>query len=151
MPRIKGLFVNRRAVVGGLFASGLLSALSVAAVRNLQVSSGTQSGTTSQTTTQTQPLATSEMDRWSRMVGKEFTGAGFRLKLKGVQALNSAGDRPPEVTRDAAFVAVFEVLSGGYMPGDLIYRLSTRDEVLDIFLANAFTREFPRNMHAVFN
>jgi hypothetical protein len=148
MPRIKRLSVNRRYVVAGMCASGLLGAFSFAAVRTQQqLAKGQQPAGQ----TQTQSLATSEMDRWSRMVGDEFTGGGFRLKLKGVQALNSKGDRPPEVTRDAAFLAVFEVLSGGFMPGDLIYRMSTRNQALDVFLGNASTRAFPNQMHAVFN
>lgn len=149
MPRINRLSLSRRHVVAGMCASGLLSVFSFAAVR-LQQQQQQKTAQPLAGQTQTQPLATSEMDRWSRMVGDEFTGQGFRLKLKGVQALNSKGVRPEEL-RDNAFLAVFEVLSGGYMPGDLIYRMSTRNQVLDIFLANAFTPQFPRNMNAVFN
>ena len=149
MHRIKLPSVSRRHVVAGIGASGLIGAFSFAAVKTQQQLEK-ELKTTGQTT-QPSTLATSEKDRWSRMVGDEFTGGGFRLKLMGIQALNSKGERPPEVTRDAAFLAVFEVISGGYMPGDLIYRMSTRNQVLDIFLANAFTPEFPRNMHAVFN
>jgi hypothetical protein len=141
--------VNRRTVVGGLFASGLLGAFSFAAVRDQQVSSATTSTSTTTTTNQTS-LATSEMDKWSRRVGSDFTTGNFRLRLQGVRALNSSGDRP-DALRDTAFLAVFEVLAGGYMPGDLIYRMTTRNEVLDVFLANAFTTQYPRNMHAVFN
>jgi hypothetical protein len=148
MQRIKAHLVNRRTVVGSLLASGLLGVFSFAAVRKQEGSSGTTS-TSSQTTTQT-GLATSEMDKWSRRVGSDFTTGTFRLRLQGVRALNSSGDRPAEL-RDTAFLAVFEVLSGGYMPGDLIYRMTTRNEVLDVFLANAFTSQYPRNMHAVFN
>ena len=148
MQRIKARLVNRRTVVGGLFASGLLGAFSFAAVRNSQELS-TTSSTGTQSTTQT-TLATSEMDKWSRRVGSDFTTGNFRLRLQGVRALNSSGDRPAEL-RDTAFLAVFEVLSGGYMPGDLIYRMTSRNEVLDVFLANAFTTQYPRNMHAVFN
>ena len=148
MARINRLSVSRRHVVAGMCASGLLGAFSFAAVKLQQQQKNLEPVTGS---VQTEPLATSEMDRWSRMVGNEFTGSGFRLKLMGVQPLNSQGVRPPEVTRDAAFLAVFEVLSGGYMPGDLIYRLTNRNQVVDIFLANAFTPQFPRNMNAVFN
>ena len=148
MRTIKGPSVNRRGVVAGICATGVFGAYAFAASSNHQTST-TSSTTTTTTTTST--LATSEMDRWTKMVGSEFTGGGYRLKLMGVQAMNSSGVRPPDVTRDSAFVAVFEVLAGGYMPGDLIYRLSTRNQVLDIFLANAFTSQFPRNMNAVFN
>jgi hypothetical protein len=149
MSRIQGPSIRRRHVVGGLCASGALGAFAFAAVRTQDSTTSQTSGTTTQT--QTQTLATAEMDRWSRMVGSEFTTAGFSVKLVGVQALNSEGVRPPEVTRDAAFLAVFEVLTGGYMPGDLIYRLTGRNQVLDVFLTNAFTPQFPRRMHAVFN
>jgi len=149
MSRIQGPSMRRRHVVGGLFASGALGAFAFAAVRTQQSSPAQTSATTTQV--QSTTLATAEMDRWSRMVGSEFTTAGFSLKLMGVQALNSAGVRPPEVTRDAAFVAIFDVLSGGYMPGDLIYRMTSRSQVLDVFLNNAFTPQFPRRMNAVFN
>lgn len=149
MRTIKGPSVNRRTAVAGLCATGVFGAYAFAASSNQQATTG--SSTTTTTTTQTSTLATSEMDRWTKMVGSEFTGSGYRLKLMGVQPMNSAGVRPPDVTRDSAFVAVFEVLAGGYMPGDLIYRMSTRNQVLDIFLANANTTQFPRNMNAVFN
>ena len=101
--------------------------------------------------TQGRVLATSEMNGWQNIVGTEFETAGFRLKLVGVQPLPTVGARPTDVTRDRAFVAVFEIQSGGTMPSDLIYTMRSERHVLDVFLTSASTREFPNRMHAVFN
>jgi hypothetical protein len=146
MHWIKGPSVSRRDVVAGLCASGLLGACSAGTAPEQEDMVQPQAAAANG-----QALATGEKDGWARLVGTEFTTSGFRLKLTGVSSLPSAGARPPDVTRDAAFLAVFEVLSGGVMPGDLIYRMSTRSQVLDVFLGSAASREFPNNMHAVFN
>ena len=101
---------------------------------------------------QGQALATGEMDRWSEKVGTEFTAAGFRVKLAGVQPLQSTGDRPANVSRDSAFRVVFDVLAGGQMPGDIIYSMAAPGVgPLDIFISRVGTPEFPNRMDAVFN
>ena len=97
-------------------------------------------------------MATGEMDHWAGKVGTEFTSAGFRLRLAGVQAFASPGVRPADVTRDRAFLAVFDVLSGGQMPGDLIYALASAGIApLDVFVNSSVSREYPNRMSAVFN
>ena len=147
MVRIEGPSVNRRDVVAGLCASGLLGACSSrAAPEQADDMADPQAAAA-----QGQALATGTKEGWERMVGTVFNTSTHRLKLAGVRSLPSRGDRPPEVSREAAFLAVFEIQAGGFMPGDLIYRMSSRSQVLDVFLANASTREFPNNMHAVFN
>lgn len=137
---------NRRTVVTGLCASGLVTACSSGRAPPDppmdQAQAAAQQG---------QALATGEMDRWARMVGKQFGTTGFTLKVGGVQPLPSVGDRPADVTRQAAFLVVFDVLSGGEMPGDLIYTMTSSTHALDVFLASAATTEFPNRMHAVFN
>jgi len=138
--------VSRREIVAGLGAALVLTACSSgAAPEQTAMDQGpakAQAG---------QALATGNMDRWISMVGTEFSTSGVRLKVGGVQALPSVGARPPDATREAAFLVVFEILSGGGMPGDLIYPMTSSTHRLDVFLASAVTAEFPNRMHAVFN
>ena len=70
-------------------------------------------------------LAHAEQAEWETLAGSVFTaGGGYRLRLAGVRPLATSGERPPEAWRDGAFVAVFEVMNGMTMPGDLIHTLS---------------------------
>lgn len=70
-------------------------------------------------------LAHAEQAEWTALTGSVFSaGGGYRLRLAGVRPLPSSGQRPPEAWRDGAFVAVFEVLDGMTMPGELIHTLS---------------------------
>ncbi|MDQ4088275.1 MAG: hypothetical protein M3177_09760, partial [Pseudomonadota bacterium] len=67
-------------------------------------------------------LADAEQGEWQAQVGSVFSvEGGYRMRLAGVRPLQSVGARPPEATRDRAFVAVFEVADGMTMAGDLIY------------------------------
>lgn len=97
-------------------------------------------------------LATGMMGDWAAIVGATFdSGGGNLLKLAGVEPLPSRGSRPAGLSRDRAFVAVFDAV-GGEMTGGLIYSLSAPNYgPLDVFLAEAASPEFPRRMHAVFN
>ena len=146
MQRTNGLPVSRRKIVAGLCASGFIAACSSGGAPDPQQMEKAQPPAA-----QGQALATGNMDRWARMVGKAFDAGTFRLQVAGVQPLQSEGERPPDVTRSSAFLVVFEVLAGGQMPGDLIYVLSSPSHVLDVFLGSAATAEFPNRMHAVFN
>jgi hypothetical protein len=66
-----------------------------------------------------------EQAEWEALSGSVFTaGGGYRLRLAGVRPLPSSGVRPPEAWRAGAFVAVFEVLNGMTMRGDVIHNLS---------------------------
>ena len=146
MHRVETPLFTRRTVVTGLCASGLVTACSSGSAPEQQRMDPAQAAAQ-----QGQALATGEMDRWARMVGKQFGTSGFTLKVAGVQPLPTSGVRPADVTRQSAFLVVFDVLGGGVMPGDLIYTMSSSTHVLDVFVARAATAEFPDRMHAVFN
>lgn len=95
-------------------------------------------------------LADAEQSEWAAQVGSTFAAeGGFRLRLAGVRPLASPGVRPAGVGRERAFVAVFDLLGGATMPGDLIYTMSHGEyAALPVFLSAA---EDPRRMLAVFN
>ena len=138
--------VSRRSVIGALALAGLLAACSRPAAaperqkRELAAIRG-------------QALARGGIGDWERLAGGIFqVTAGFRLRLAGVRPLESGGARPPDLGRASAFLALFDVLDGQDMPGDLIYTMSTTGlGPLDVFLSRAPTAEFPHRMHAVFN
>ena len=143
--------ISRRNLLAGAGAAALLAGAAWMYLSPSQPGGTAEPRATPAQRAQGRALATSEMNGWQTIVGTEFETAGFRLKLVGVQPLPSVGARPADVTRHRAFVAVFEILSGGTMPGDLIYTMRSERQVLDVFLTNASTREFPNRMHAVFN
>lgn len=146
MQTIKGPAVSRRNVVVGLCASGILAGCSSGGAPERA-----QEAQAAKAAMNAQALATGEMDRWAAMVGREFSTAGFRLKVQGVRPFASQGPRP-DAARDSGFLVVFDVQSGGQMPGDLIYAMSSRDIApIDVFVASAATPEAPGAMHAVFN
>ena len=95
-------------------------------------------------------LADAGQAEWAGQVGSVFTvEGGYRLKLAGVRPLQSSGQRPSGLGRDRAFLAVFDVLGGLTMPGDLIYGAShAQYGALPLFLSA--TGE-ARQMFAVFN
>ncbi|HYJ53617.1 MAG TPA: hypothetical protein VEW04_10650 [Allosphingosinicella sp.] len=96
-------------------------------------------------------LASASYDEWADQVGSTFAVAGGHgMALAGVRALSSSGTRPTG-TRDRAFVALFDVLAGGTMAGDLIYTVSHPESgPFQVFLAATDPRT-PRRMLAVFN
>ena len=147
MSKKGGPRLSRRLVVAGLCASGAYAA--VKTVGALQPAASRPLGVGRQ---RALALKSGGMDAWTRMRGHEFHVLGFRLKLLGTRPLMSQGVRPPEVARRSAFLAVFEVLAGGEMPGDLIYTLTTRGVApFDMFLSSGASAQFPNRMHAVFN
>lgn len=96
-------------------------------------------------------LADGTMAEWQAQVGSTFSlGGGAAMRLAGVRAMASEGERPMSVTRRSAFVAHFDVLDGQDLPGDLIYTAShPQYGALQIFLTES--AESPRRMLAVFN
>lgn len=95
-------------------------------------------------------LANAEQAEWQTQVGSDFAvDGGYTLRLAGVRPLISEGERPTNVTRDRAFVAVFDVRDGMTMAGDLIYT-ATHPQYgrLPLFLSAS---DSPRRMLAVFN
>lgn len=95
-------------------------------------------------------LANAEQGEWQAQVGSDFTAeGGYTLRLAGVRALPSEGERPANVTRERAFVAVFDVRNGMTMAGDLIYTVThPQYGRMPLFLS---TSDSPRRMLAVFN
>jgi hypothetical protein len=67
------------------------------------------------------------LDEWSRHVGSAFAAKAENgtasLKLIAVKPLASAGERPDNVSRDRAFVAVFQPASAA-PKGDRIYAVN---------------------------
>ena len=96
-------------------------------------------------------LADGTMAEWQAQVGSTFAvGGGTTLRLAGVRAMNSGGERPMSVTRRSAFAAYFDVLGGQSLPGELIYTAShPQYGPLQIFLSESGSA--PRRMLAVFN
>lgn len=92
-------------------------------------------------------------DEWTRQVGSEFqakTESGTAaLKLVAVNPLNSKGARPDDVTRDRAFVAVFDAGSANLPAGDRMYAVNGAAGDLNVFFGPAN----PKTAHidAVFN
>lgn len=138
--------VSRRAVITTLCVSGLVAACS----RPTQTVEREKAQAAA---VKAQALAHGSMGDWQQMVGSVFQATGgYALGLVGVRPLQSEGARPANVSRSSAFLAVFDVLGGQTMAGDLIYSMSTsRLGPLDVFLTAAPTPEFPSRMHAVFN
>ena len=95
-------------------------------------------------------LAHADQAEWAAQVGSDFRlDGGSRLRLAGVRPLHSEGNRPAAVTRDRAFVAVFDVLGGGSVAEELIYAAShPQYGALPLFLTGTGD---PRRMLAVFN
>lgn len=96
-------------------------------------------------------LASASYEQWLAQVNTNFAVAGGSpLKLLGVEALNSTGQRPAGL-RARAFALTFNVSGGGTMAGDLIYTIShPQYGALRIFLTAADPRT-PTRMLAVFN
>jgi hypothetical protein len=95
-------------------------------------------------------LADAGQAEWAAQAGSVFTAeGGYRLRLAGVRPMASPGVRPPDVARRSAFVAVFDVLGGMTMAGDMIYTMRHRDYGrLPVFLSASGQ---PHRMLAVFN
>jgi hypothetical protein len=98
-------------------------------------------------------LASAGYDQWLMEVGSVFAvGGGNPMQLVGVRALLSGGQRPLSIARDRAFVAIFNVLGGGTMAGDLIYTASHPDYApMPIFLSASSDPALPGRMLAVYN
>lgn len=102
-------------------------------------------------------LATAGIREWTSQVGRSFVILGahreLRLKLVEVRPFPSPGERPPEVSRDQAFAAIFDLVSRGRMANqDRIYRLaSVRYGEMRVFLKPCGNAANPRRFEAVFN
>lgn len=93
------------------------------------------------------PLGTANLDDWAQLVGSTFrTTEGHVLELADVRAFPQPGPHPSGV-RDRAFVAGFEIMSGGPMADSRIYRVDHPQGAFEVFLTTA---EKPMRMLAVF-
>jgi hypothetical protein len=97
-------------------------------------------------------LADAGYEEWLDQVGTIFAvGGGTSLKLVGVTAMTSVGQRPADL-RDRAFLAKFDVQNRGTMAGDLIYTASHPSYgAFSIFLSASSDRTLPSRMTALFN
>jgi hypothetical protein len=74
------------------------------------------------------------------------------MRLAGVRPMASEGPRPMSVARRSAFVAMFDVLGGQTVAGDLIYTAShPQYGPLQIFLSASADPRTPGRVLAVFN
>ena len=95
-------------------------------------------------------LAKAASADWVLQVGSTFTAhTGHVLKLVNVQGFPKSGKLPAGV-RDRAFVARFDILKGGKMPGDKIYRVNHKQGAFDLFLTTGDPSK-PLRMKAVFS
>lgn len=96
-------------------------------------------------------LATANKDDWAAEVGTLFTaGTGHVLKLVDVQGFPERGKRPAGL-RNQAFVARFDITSGGQLPGSQLLNVSHKTGgTFDIFMTGGNPAR-PLRMLAVFN
>ncbi len=152
MPDVRGFRLTRRTAVAGIAGVGITAALAASWSLSGTSSSSTKDSTQSGTQSGTTSLAHGNIEDWIAAVGTTFRTVAGRLRLAGVQPLESDGVRPREVTRTSAFVAVFDALNGAVLPGDLIYSIyASNIAPFDIFLSSAPTARYPARLHAVFN
>ncbi len=145
LPRRKLLL----ALLGGMVSVGVLSAptLSPRLAREARRIAGKSAAAR-----RFLSLAHAEMEEWAAQVGAVFlVDGGYRMKLVGVRPLSSSGRRPGN-GRSRAFLAVFRVLGGQTMAGDLIYTANHRQYgTFDLFLSMGKDRPNGARMHALFN
>lgn len=143
---------RRNVVVGGATAATVgaiaLSPLGVPISREAQALLATQPWARGMLS-----LSSAGYDQWVAQVGSVFAlGGGTSMRLAGVRPLESDGARPMGVARRSAFVAVFDLLGGQTMAGDLIYTAShPQYGPLQIFLSASGDSRTPARMLAVFN
>jgi hypothetical protein len=95
-------------------------------------------------------LAKGTSGDWALEVGSHFTvHTGHVLKLIDVQRYPKK-DRRPRNIRSRGFVARFDVVKGGVLPANTIYRVNHRSGAFDIFLT-AGKPNRPLRMFAEFN
>lgn len=98
-------------------------------------------------------LSSAGYDQWLAQVGSVFAlGGGTTMRLAGVRPMASEGARPMGVARRSAFVAMFDMLGGQTVAGDLIYTVShSQYGPLQIFLSASTDPRTPGRVLAVFN
>lgn len=88
---------------------------------------------------------------WVLQIGSNFTAhSGHILKLVDVQSFPDKNVDHPTGTRPRAFVARFDVVKGGKMASDKIYRVNHKQGPFDLFLTSGDPSK-PLRMKAVFS
>jgi hypothetical protein len=96
-------------------------------------------------------LATANKDDWALQVGTLFTAStGHVLKLVDVQGFREKNRRPAGL-RNQAFVARFDIASGGQLPGWQLLTVSHKEGGTFDILLNGANPARPLRMLAVFN
>ena len=142
--------VSRRNMLIGLAGGGAATAGAIAAFGLTDSASFASLLEPQQLARSGGPLAYAGYADWQAQVGTSFkTDSGHLLKLADVQEFAQKGARPGGL-RDRAFVARFDIVSGGSMAEDL-YRVVHRDGgVFNILLTHGGP-DNPLRMLAVFN
>ena len=95
-------------------------------------------------------LAKGTSGDWALEIGSSFTvHTGHVLKLVDVQSYPKK-DRRPRNIRSRGFVARLDVVKGGALPANTIYRVNHKSGAFDIFLT-AGDKAKPLRMFAEFN
>ena len=96
-------------------------------------------------------LATANKEDWALQIGTLFTAStGHVLKLVDVQGFAEHGRRPAGLRRQA-FVARFDIASGGALPGSQLLNVSHKEGgTFGMFMGGANPAR-PLRMLAVFN
>ena len=153
MEKAKYLLSRRGLMLalGGAATAGVVLAARYRAVIGTAVGNVMRSQSLARPTVSS--LADGGVEQWLEQVGSIFTvGGGTSLKLIGVTALSSPGQRPAQVTRSRAFIAKFDVQNNGTMAGDLIYTAShPRYGPMRIFLSASSDPQLAHRMTALFN
>lgn len=138
--------LSRRHVVAGAAGLGVVALAANAVTR---APSGPAQTSTTASFVARRPLLEAARADWESQIGSIFRViGGYRLRLTGTRPFPSADSRPAGVRR-RGFMAVFEVLDGQTMAGDLIYGMWQREYGgMQLFLSNSGS---PRIMHALFN
>ena len=138
--------LSRRHVVAGAAGLGVVALAANAVTR---APTGPAQTSTTASFVARRPLVQAARADWESQIGSIFrVVGGYRLRLTGTRAFQHADSRPAGVRR-RGFLAVFEVLDGKSMAGDLIYGMWQREYGgMQLFLSNSGS---PRIMHALFN
>ena len=142
--------LSRRNILVGLAGAAVTAVVATTALRPALGDRGRRALASKSFTRRFLSLADAGEGEWQAQVGSEFTAdGGYTLRLAGVRPLTSLGTRPPEVTRERAFAAIFDVRGGMTMAGDLIYTV-THPQYGRMPLFLSATAD-PARMLAVFN
>ena len=138
--------LSRRHVVAGAAGLGVVALAANAVTR---APTGPAQTSTTASFVERRPLIQATRADWETQIGTIFrVVGGYRMRLTGTRAFYNAENRPAGVRR-RGFMAVFEVLDGKTMTGDLIYGMWQREYGgMQLFLSNSGDS---RIMHALFN